>query len=218
MRFAGQIVFNVPLPKPVTCNIQGWNQKKTMIELARRYLGDDIEIDPGLYQKLDELSEKINIAKGKKVVRIGSYSKYAYFILKGAARSYYLKGSTEIVNWFALEGEIAVSMDNYMGKEAKETILFMEDSQCLRMDIEKWRLLEKTEIVVANLAIKLFEEYTDFIDTHARNLADREGIDRYNHLMENNPEYIHRIPITHLASYLGMSRENLSRLRKKYSM
>ena len=163
-------------------------------------------------------SEKVNITKGQKVVRTGSYSKYAYLILKGAARSYYLKDSIEIVNWFALEGEIAVSMDNYMGREAKETILFMEDSQCLRLDMEKWKLLEKTEIVVANLSIKLFEEYIDFIDTHARNLADRKGYERYVRLMKNNPEYIHRIPITHLASYLGMSRENLSRLRKKYSL
>ena len=189
-----------------------------MINLVRHYLGEDFELDPVLDQKLNDLSDKVNIAKGQKVVRIGSYSKYAYHILKGAARSYHLKGSVEIVNWFALEGEIAVSMDNYMGKEAKETILFMEDSQCLRLDMEKWKLLEKTEIVVANLSIKLFEEYTNFIDTHARNLADRDGIERYVHLIENNPEYIQRIPITHLASYLGMSRENLSRLRKKYSL
>lgn len=189
-----------------------------MIDLARHFLGEDIDIEPALNQKLNDLCDKVNVAKGQKVVRIGSYSKYAYLILKGAARSYYLKGATEIVNWFALEGEMAVSMDNYAGKEAKETILFMEESQCLRLDMEKWRLLEKTEIVVANLSIQLLQEYIDFIDRHARNLADREGIERYFHIMDNNPEYIHRIPITHLASYLGMSRENLSRLRKKYSL
>ncbi|MEL6628996.1 MAG: Crp/Fnr family transcriptional regulator, partial [Bacteroidota bacterium] len=194
------------------------NQKSIMIDLVRQYLGEDVEITPELYQKWNDLFDEVHIKKGQKVVRAGSYSKYAYWILKGAARSYYLKDSVEIVNWFALEGEMAVSMDNYMGRESKETILFMEDSQCMRLDMEKSRLLEKTEIVVANLAIKLLEEYIDFIDTHARNLADREGMERYVHLMENNPEYIHRIPITHLASYLGMSRENLSRLRKKYSM
>ena len=189
-----------------------------MIDLVRHYLGEDIEIDPVLEQKLNDLCDEVNITKGQKVVRMGSYSKYAYYILKGTARSYCLKGSKEIVNWFALEGEIAVSMDNYMGRKAKESILFMEDSQCLRLDIEKWRLLEKTEIIVTNLSIKLFEEYIDFIDKHARNLADREGYERYVHIMENNPEYIHRIPITYLASYLGMSRENLSRLRKKHSL
>ena len=189
-----------------------------MIDLVRHYLGKDIEIDTVLNQKLNELSEPVRIPKGQKVVRMGTYSKYGYYILKGAARSYYLKGRMEIVNWFALEGEMAVSMDNYMGKKSKETILFMEESQCLRLDMEKWKLLEKTEIVVANLSIKLLQEYIQFIDKHARNLAVREGIERYFHIMENNPEYIQRIPITHLASYLGMSRENLSRLRKKYSL
>ncbi|MEL6194196.1 MAG: hypothetical protein AAFR66_19205, partial [Bacteroidota bacterium] len=155
-----------------------------MIDLLRHYLlGEDIDIDPELDQQLNNLCDKVNITRGQKVVRMGSYHKYSYLILKGAARSYYLKDSIEIVNWFALEGEIAVSMDNYMGKEARETILFMEDSQCLRLDMEKWRLLEKSEIIVANLSIKLFEEYTNFIDTHARNLADRDGIERYVHLM-----------------------------------
>jgi len=189
-----------------------------IIDLAKHYLGDDIEIDPHLYQKLNELCDHVTIMKGQKVVRIGAYSKYAYIINKGAARSYCLKDSVEIVNWFALEGEVAVSMDNYMGKEAKESILFMEDSECLRLDMEKWKLLEKTEIIVANFSIKLLEDYINFIDKHARNLADREGFVRYAHIMENNPEYLQRIPITHLASYLGMSRENLSRLRKKYSL
>ena len=194
------------------------NQKITVTDFMRHFLGDSIEIGPVLNQKLNELSDPISIAKGEKVVRAGTYTKYSYFIVKGAARSYRLKDSTEIVNWFALEGEIAVSMDNYMGREAKESIIFMEDSLCLRMDIEKWKLLEKTEIMVANLSINLLLGYVDFIDTHARNLADREGMERYIHLMETNPEYIQRIPITYLASYLGMSRENLSRLRKKYSL
>ena len=189
-----------------------------MIDLFRQYLGEDIKIDPVLDQKLNDLSDQVNITKGQKVIREGVYSPYAYLIIKGAARSYYLKDSIEIVNWFALEGEVAVSMDNYMGKEAKESILFMEDSECLRFDMEQWKRLEKTEILVANLSIKLFEDYVKFIDRHARNLADREGLERYIHIMENNPEYIHRIPITYLASYLGMSRENLSRLRKKYSL
>ena len=189
-----------------------------IIDLVSNYLGDEFEIDSVLLQKLINLCDNINITKGQKVIREGVYSPYAYLILKGAARSYYLKDSKEIVNWFALEGEVAISMDNYMGREAKETILFMEDSDCLRFNLEQWKRLEKTEIMVANLSIKLFEDYVNFIDRHARNLADREGLQRYVHLMENNPEYIHRIPITYLASYLSMSRENLSRLRKKYSL
>jgi len=185
--------------------------------LLKKYLGSDVSIHPDLLPQLAALGDKVEVGRGQKVVKEGVYSPYAYLIIKGAAKSYYVKGSSEIVNWFALEDEIAVSMDNYKGEKSRETIIFMEDSQCLRLDMEKWRHLEKTELMIANLSIKLFEEYTNFIDTHARNLADRNGIERYVHLMESNPEYVQRIPITHLASYLGMSRENLSRLRKKYS-
>jgi hypothetical protein len=37
--------------------------------------------------------------------------------------------------------------------------------------------------------------------------------ERYKYLQENNPEYLQRIPLTYLASYLGMSRKTLSRIR-----
>ena len=40
---------------------------------------------------------------------------------------------------------------------------------------------------------------------------------RYSFLLENKPHYLQRIPLTHLASYLGMSRETLTRIRKKIS-
>ena len=184
-------------------------------DLFKKYLGDEVRINSDLLHQLAEVADKVDLHRGQKVVREGVYSPYAYLILKGSARSYYLKGSSEIVNWFALEEEIAISMDNYMGEKSRETIIFMEDSHCLRLDIEKWRELEKTEAIVSHLSIKLLEEYISFVDKHARNLANRDGIERYQYLLKENPEYILRIPITHLASYLGMSRENLSRLRSK---
>jgi hypothetical protein len=36
--------------------------------------------------------------------------------------------------------------------------------------------------------------------------------ERYNFLLENKPRYLRRIPLTHLASYLGISRETLTRV------
>ena len=40
--------------------------------------------------------------------------------------------------------------------------------------------------------------------------------ERYNYLVEHNPEYLQRISLVHLAPYLGMSRETLTRIRKKF--
>ena len=184
-------------------------------DLFKKYLGPNVILTPELLSQLVALTKRVDIKRGQKVVREGAYSPYSYLIIRGSARSYYLKDAKEIVNWFALEEEIAVSMDNYNGEKSRETIVFMEDSHCLRFDLEKWKLLEKKEAIVAHLSNKLLQDYISFVDKHARNLAKREGIARYQYLLKENPEYFLRISVTHLASYLGMSRENLSRLRSK---
>jgi CRP-like cAMP-binding protein len=41
--------------------------------------------------------------------------------------------------------------------------------------------------------------------------------ERYQYVLEHKPNYLQRIPLVHLASYLGMSRETLTRIRKKIS-
>lgn len=186
-----------------------------LTDLFKKYFGPNVVLSPELFGQLATLTDKVDIQRGQKVIREGVYSPYSYLIIKGSARSYYLKDGKEIVNWFALEEEIAASMDNYNGEKSKETIVFMEDSHCLRFDLEKWKHFEKTEAIVSNLSIKMLQDYISFVEKHARNLAISEGITRYQYLLKENPEYFLRIPITHLASYLGMSRENLSRLRSK---
>jgi hypothetical protein len=40
-------------------------------------------------------------------------------------------------------------------------------------------------------------------------------MDKYQVLLENQPELLQRIPLTYLASFLGISRETLSRIRAK---
>jgi CRP-like cAMP-binding protein len=39
------------------------------------------------------------------------------------------------------------------------------------------------------------------------------ALERYNHLMQTNPTLIQRTPLAHIASYLGISQETLSRMR-----
>ncbi|MEZ4850548.1 MAG: Crp/Fnr family transcriptional regulator, partial [Bacteroidia bacterium] len=39
--------------------------------------------------------------------------------------------------------------------------------------------------------------------------------ERYLQMLHDYPRFIHRIPLYHLASYLGIERESLSRIRKE---
>ena len=41
---------------------------------------------------------------------------------------------------------------------------------------------------------------------------------RYLHLLKRSPEQVSQLPLSHLASFLGISKERLSRIRKKYHL
>jgi CRP-like cAMP-binding protein len=41
------------------------------------------------------------------------------------------------------------------------------------------------------------------------------AIDRYNEMLKENPEIFQRVPLVHIASYLGITPESLSRIRRQ---
>jgi CRP-like cAMP-binding protein len=48
-------------------------------------------------------------------------------------------------------------------------------------------------------------------------LQKENALARYKELLDKQPEYLQKIPLGHLASYLGISQRHLSRLRKQIS-
>lgn len=50
---------------------------------------------------------------------------------------------------------------------------------------------------------------------HTRLLQMVSAQDRYEHLIASRPDIVRRVPLKHIASYLGMSTETLSRVRSK---
>ena len=77
------------------------------------------------------------------------------------------------------------------------------------------RPLLKSNIQVSNFVRIIIEDYTAFLEDRLFALQYMSSMERYLHLIESNPEIFQRIPLTHIASYLGITRETLSRLRAK---
>ena len=70
------------------------------------------------------------------------------------------------------------------------------------------------------LHMTLFRFFQDLYfkeEEHSNNFKLLSPEERYQFLLENNPQYLQRIPLVHLSSYLGISRETLNRIRKKIS-
>lgn len=68
---------------------------------------------------------------------------------------------------------------------------------------------------ITNFVLAIIEEYALFLEEKAYYTQMTDAMDKYQVLLQNQPALLQRIPLTYLASFLGMSRETLSRIRAK---
>ena len=185
-------------------------------EVISKYLDPTIKDD--FWAGIEDTLSEVHFREGDSPIKQGRYHNFAYFILEGAARSYYLKEDKEVITWFAFENDVVASLQNYRNKPALESVSFLENSHCVKIDLQRLHSFSKTNISTSHLINAIFEEHIEFLEERLRLLQHNPGIDRYLHILEKEPNLLQRIPLTFMASYLGISRETLSRLRAKISL
>ncbi|WP_422355919.1 Crp/Fnr family transcriptional regulator [Roseivirga pacifica] len=153
--------------------------------------------------------------KGETVVHEGQYSEKAYLVIEGCSRAYYLKDGKDISDWFAFENEFMASIVSFFTEApSPHYIEFIEDSYVVEFSkttIERLcvqhhdfeRLISK---VVTNTMLGLRARLSSILFNTAE--------ERYNQLLAIRPDITNRVPLKHIASYLGITLETLSRIRK----
>ncbi|MDX2284206.1 MAG: Crp/Fnr family transcriptional regulator [Bacteroidia bacterium] len=148
------------------------------------------------------------------LVQAGEVLHEVFFVLRGAVRSYYLSEGTEVNTWFAFEDELVGSFESYVhGRPSRETLELMEDTELLVLHLRTLRPELQHSLVLSNLVRVLVEEYTAFLEARLSALQFSSASERYEWLERFEPEALKRVPVQHLASYLGVTRETLSRIR-----
>lgn len=153
--------------------------------------------------------------KGTALIKEGQqHYNHAFFIERGAARSFYRKEATEVCTWFAFEGELLGNLQNYFGEPANETIELLEPSSLVVIDLFELKKMANTDLATSILIRNILEEHADFLEKRLQQLQFMSSMDKYQWLLTHEPSIFQRVSLTNIASYLGMSRETLSRLRQ----
>lgn len=159
------------------------------------------------------LGTEFEVKKHAHILREGQRADQLYFVKNGLVRLYYLRDGKEITDWFGTPGTYLTSIPGFYGHASGEHyIQALEDSvihAIPRSTIEK-ECADDTQMAVA---------YRDIIIQHLLRLQERitalqfyTAKERYELLLKKNPLVIQRAPRTHIASYLGISLETLSRV------
>ncbi len=148
------------------------------------------------------------------VVREGQYSKKAYFLIEGCARAYYLKDGKDISDWFTFENQFMASIISFFGNEpSPHYVEFVEDSTTLQFSKETVDKLSSKYHEFERFVSKIVTETMLGLCERLHTIQFAKAKERYEQLLHIHPQITNRIPLTHIASYLGITLETLSRIR-----
>lgn len=177
------------------------------------FANQEPEISEKTQALLRPLMSVVQLPKRHLVIKEDQYCSYIYLILKGASRSFYLHNGLEIHTWFAFENEIIGSLRNFNHQPSRENIALLEDSDLIAFDIHGLKSLMKDHIEIAHFVNDTILEYALFVEDKFFDLHMKSAHEKFSALLAETPEIFQRVPLTYIASYLGISRETLSRLR-----
>ena len=152
--------------------------------------------------------------KGEVVVREGQFSKKAYLIVQGCSRAYYLKDGKDISDWFAFEHEFMASIVSFFRDEpSPHYIEFVEDSVVIEFSKDTIDQLCENHHDFERFISKVVTITMLGLRERLSSILFNKAEERYKQMISIRPDITNRIPLTHIASYLGITLETLSRIR-----
>lgn len=184
----------------------------------------------GLLEPIYPLSEELKteayssmlackLKKDAVLLNEGDRCDYVYFIISGALMAYSDHNGKRITSYISVEKEFVSSISGLHGlRPSKESIIAIEPTSL---------------IVVHNEVLQqMFEKYFElnyifrvFMEEYYRDAQDRAHIirlgdvkERYLYLTQTKPGFIGRLPLEHIASFLDMKPNTLSRIIKQFEV
>ncbi|WP_162389835.1 Crp/Fnr family transcriptional regulator [Spirosoma endbachense] len=185
---------------------------RLLTELQARH-----DFPAGQFPQFLALFDPLYIQKNQIVFLAGDIVSYAYFIVKGCLRQYYVNAEgVENTIYFAEEGGWTGEMSSFIHRvPTTMNLQALEDSQALVLTRTNWELATRT-----------FPDYALYqIKNRARNITRlKEQIghaqtdtpdQKYRRLLTEKPHLLQRLAQYQIANYLGVTPETYSRIRKR---
>lgn len=176
-------------------------------------------ISEGDYKWLKGYLKFSFVRKNDFLVKEGQVCQTVSFIFSGVCRMYYLQEGKEINVCFFMEDQFMTVYTSFLKQEpSKYYIQALEDTEIVSFAAESIKRSYTHSRDWERFGRKIAEYCYLEACSRTESFLFYNGEQRYLKMLEDSPYIFQRIPLYHIASYLGIERETLSRLRKKISI
>lgn len=175
-----------------------------------------VEISNIIGNKFGEVIKTITLNRNEYLLKEGDYCRNFYFMKSGILRNYYIKNGIEIITNFTFPSDLSTILRSIIVNEpSREYIQAITDCEILSISISEYQKLVKQYSKIAKIDTEITQLYAILLEDRLYSLQFHTAAERYEHLVKREPFIVKQVPLTYIASYLGITLETLSRIRAK---
>lgn len=179
-------------------------------KIKRKY---NITLSGEASDEITSISERKEFSR-EIILNSGQISRHIYFVEQGMIRLFYYKDGRDITEHFSTENDLIISIESLFLKEPTRLLIeTIEPSVVYFLDYEKWIKLCNKYTEVSNLYRNMLEAGLVLSQRKADSWRFESSRERYERFCREYPEAARRASVAHIATYLLMTPETLSRVR-----
>ena len=190
----------------------------------RNYISGIVEINDEEWLFLSKLLSVVEYKRGDIIYKEGDVQKKIYFINYGIIRSYFIDVNGHDFTWHIHYSGDGANIKNYFVTDyasftkQKPSKLFFEvlkDVELISIDYSALNNLYNVSAKWQKFGRLMAENAYDLTHQRTLSLLTESADTRYKRLLKESPELLQQVPQYYIASFLGITPQSLSRIRKK---
>lgn len=139
-----------------------------------------------------------------------------YFIQSGSVYAFIMDGNEERIVRFGYRGNIIVPLDSFLTEQPSNLyIQTIKKSTVKIISKSSFQKFLQQNAIKSNLWATILEDLVVQQIEREKDLLIQSPVERYKRVLKRSPQLFQQIPNKYIASYLRMSAETLSRLKKR---
>lgn len=160
--------------------------------------------------------EEVEVEKHTVLLHEGAYCQYLYYLHSGLVRFFRWEDGEEKTQYLTFEDYFFTQQESFfLNRPSNTTIQAIEPSVILRVHKEELTQIRQQSPAWTQLAFEIRAEVQVATESLLRDFQSRTAKERYLTILKQQPEMVQRVPLKYLASFLGITPESLSRIRKE---